>query len=62
MKTAATRYALAVGLFGALALTAANSAMAPIRAGAEANITVAQFCIPPESPDAHRYYCRHPGG
>ena len=62
MKTAATRYALAVGLLATLALTAATSAPAPIRAGAEARITVAQFCIPPESPEAHRYYCRHAGG
>ena len=53
---------MAVGLFAALALTAVTSAPAPIRAGAEARITVAQFCIPPEGPEAHRYYCRQPSG
>jgi hypothetical protein len=63
MKTTATQHAMAVRLAGALALTAAPSAFAQIRPGAERGITtVAQFCVPPESPDAHRFYCRHSGG
>jgi hypothetical protein len=60
MTTTAIRHAIAVGLAGALALNATCSAVAQIRG--EAGTVVAQFCIPPESPDAHRFYCRNASG
>lgn len=60
MKTIATRYAMTVGLAGALALTAASYSFAQIRTGAEVRTTVSQYCAPPdeEGPDARRFYCR----
>ena len=59
-KTIATRYAMMVGLAGALALTAAGYAFAQIRTGGEAHTSVSQYCAPPheDSPDARRFYCR----
>jgi hypothetical protein len=59
-KTIATRYAMTVGLAGALALTAVSYSFAQIRTGAEAGTTVSQYCAPPdeERPDARRFYCR----
>ena len=59
-KTIATRYAMMVGLAGALALTAVSHSFAQTRTGAEAGTTVSQYCAPPdeERPDAHRFYCR----
>jgi hypothetical protein len=60
MKTIATRYAMTVGLAGALALTAVNYSFAQTRTGAEAGTTVSQYCAPPdeESLVARRFYCR----
>jgi hypothetical protein len=60
MKAIATRYAMTVGLAGALALTAVSCSFAQIRTGAERSTTVSQYCAPPdeESPDARRFYCR----
>jgi hypothetical protein len=60
MKTIARRYAMTVGLAGALALTATNCSVAQTRAGADGRITVSQYCAPldEESPDARRFYCR----
>jgi hypothetical protein len=59
-KTIATRYAMTVGLAGALALTAVSYSFAQIRTAAEAGTTVSQYCAPPdeERPDALRFYCR----
>jgi len=59
-KTIATRYAMTLGLAGALALTAANYSFVQIRTGAEAGTAVSQYCAPPdeERPDARRFYCR----
>src|SRR5262249_21973217 len=53
-KTIATRYAMTVGLAGALALTAVGYPFAQIRTGAESGTTVSQYCAPPdeERPDA----------
>lgn len=60
MKTIARRYAMTVGLVGALALTAMNCSLAQTRTGADGRITVSQYCAPldEESPDARRFYCR----
>ena len=60
MKTIATRYAMTVGLAGALALTAASNSFTQIRTGGEVRTSVSQYCAPPdeESPDARRFYCR----
>jgi len=60
MKTIARRYAVTVGLAGALALTAMNWSVAQTRAGADGRITVSQYCAPldEESLDARRFYCR----
>jgi len=60
VKTIATRYAMIVGLAGALALTAASYSFAQIRTGGEARTSVSQYCAPPDedSPDARRFYCR----
>jgi hypothetical protein len=60
MKTIARRYAMTVGLAGALALSAMNCSVAQTRAGADGRITVSQYCAPldEESLDARRFYCR----
>ena len=59
MKTIARRYAMTVGLAGALALTAMNCSVAQSRVGADGRTTVSQYCAPldEESPDARRFYC-----
>jgi len=59
-KTIATRYAMTVGLAGALALTAVSYSFAQTRTRAEGRATVSQYCAPPDeqSPDARRFYCR----
>jgi hypothetical protein len=62
MTTAAMRYAIAGGLFAALVLTATSTAIGQVRPAAETGSRLAQFCIPPEGPDAHKYYCRNAGG
>lgn len=55
-----TRYAMTVGLAGALALAAVSLSFAQTRTGAEAGTTVSQYCAPPdeEGPLARRFYCR----
>jgi hypothetical protein len=53
-KTIATRYAMTVGLAGALALTAVSHSFAQIRTGAEAGTTVSQYCAPPGRGEARR--------
>ena len=60
MKTIARRYAMTVGLAGALALIGMNCSVAQTGAGAGGRITVSQYCAPldEESPDARRFYCR----
>jgi hypothetical protein len=60
MKTIARRYAVTVGLAGALALTGMSCSVAQTRAGADGRITVSQYCAPldEESPNARRFYCR----
>ena len=60
MKSIARRYAMTVGLVGALALTGMNCSVAQTRAGADGRITVSQYCAPldEESPNARRFYCR----
>lgn len=56
MKAAAIHCAVAIALAGALALPAPSST--PTRMQAERNINVSQYCIPAESLEAHRFYCR----
>jgi hypothetical protein len=59
MKTTGLRYAVGVGLGGMLAL-AAGAGFAQARTETGAAIQVAQYCIlPPDNPDAHRFYCEH---
>jgi hypothetical protein len=60
MKTIARRYAMTVGLAGALTLTAMNCSVVQSRGGADGRTTVSQYCAPldEESPDARRFYCR----
>src|SRR5262245_15667102 len=59
-KTMATRYAMTVGLAGALALAAVSCSFAQIRTGAEVGTTVSQYCAPPDEEGlvARRFYCR----
>ena len=62
MRTTMLRYAIGVGLGGMLAL-AAGTGVAQTRTGTGASSQVAQYCVlPPDSPDAHRFYCEHAGG
>ena len=56
------RYAVGVGLGGVLALAAA-AGFAQQRTGTGAASQVAQYCVlPPDNPDAHRFYCEHADG
>jgi hypothetical protein len=62
MRTAMLRYAIGVGLGGVLALAAATG-VAQERTAPGAASQVAQYCVlPPDNPDAHRFYCEHRGG
>jgi hypothetical protein len=62
MRTTMLRYAIGVGLGGMLAL-AAGTGFAQTRTGTGASSQVAQYCVlPPDSPDAHRFYCEHADG
>ena len=62
MRTTMLRYAIGVGLGGMLAL-AAGTGFAQTRTGTAASSQVAQYCVlPPDSPDAHRFYCEHAHG
>jgi hypothetical protein len=59
MRTTMLRYAVGVGLGGVLAL-AAGTGVAQERTGPGAASRVAQYCVlPPDNPDAHRFYCEH---
>jgi hypothetical protein len=54
------RYAVSVGLVGALALGAATGWFAKARTEANASSRVAQYCVPPEeNSDTIRIYCRN---
>jgi hypothetical protein len=56
------RYAVGVGLGGVLAL-AATAGFAQQRTGTGVASQVAQYCVlPPDNPDAHRFYCEHADG
>ena len=56
------RYAVGVGLGGMLAL-AATAGFAQERTGTGTSSQVAQYCVlPPDNPDAHRFYCEHADG
>jgi hypothetical protein len=56
------RYAAGVGLGGMLAL-AATAGFAQERTGTGTASRVAQYCVlPPDNPDAHRFYCDRPDG
>jgi hypothetical protein len=58
MRTAMLGYAIG----GVLAL-AATTGVAQERTGPGAASRVAQYCVlPPDNPDAHRFYCEHRGG
>jgi hypothetical protein len=59
-KTAAIHCTAAIALVGALALPL--SASAQTRTQAEGKIRVAQYCVPPDGPDTHRFFCRLGGG
>jgi hypothetical protein len=62
MRTTMRRYAVGAGIGGMLAL-AATSGFAQERTGTGASSQVAQYCVlPPDSPDAHRFYCEHADG
>ncbi len=62
MRTTMLRYAISVGLGGMLAL-AAGTGFAQTRTGTGASSQVAQYCVlPPDSPDAHRFYFEHADG
>jgi hypothetical protein len=42
---------------------AAGTGFAQERTGTGASSQVAQYCVlPPDSPDAHRFYCEHADG
>jgi hypothetical protein len=42
---------------------AATTGLAQERTGTDAASRVAQYCVlPPDNPDAHRFYCEHAGG
>jgi hypothetical protein len=62
LKTTGVKYAFGAGLGGMLALAAttgiAHEWTGPVAAG-----RVAQYCVlPPDNPDAHRFYCGHADG
>ena len=62
MRTTMLRYAAGVGLGGMLAL-AATAGFAQERTGTGTASRVAQYCVlPPDNPDAHRFYCEHADG
>ena len=62
MTTGMLKCAIGVGLGGMLAL-AATTGLAQERTGTDAASRVAQYCVlPPDNPDAHRFYCEHAGG
>ena len=59
--TAVTMAALIAG--PALAESANGTGFAQTRTGTAASSQVAQYCVlPPDSPDAHRFYCEHADG
>ena len=59
MKTVAMQYAVVVALAGALDLSAATPSFEQIGTGASGRGSISQYCVPPpESIDAHRFYCQ----
>ena len=62
MTTSVLKCAIGVGLGGMLALAAATG-VAQARTGPGAASEVAQYCVlPPDNPDAHRFYCERADG
>jgi hypothetical protein len=62
MRAIMLRYAVGVGLGGMLSFSSRTS-FAQTRTGTGASSQVAQYCVlPPDSPDAHRFYCEHADG
>jgi hypothetical protein len=62
VTTRMLKCAIGVGLGGMLAL-AADTSFAQERTGPGAASQVAQYCVlPPDNPDAHRFYCEHADG
>jgi hypothetical protein len=64
MKTTMMKYALAIGLAGALASSALTLAQKQVRKAAEGVVTTAQYCVPHDDDNliAQRVYCRDSGG
>jgi len=59
MTTRMLKHALGIGLGGVLAL-AAGTGFAQAGTETAAASRVAQYCVlPPDNPDAHRFYCDH---
>jgi hypothetical protein len=58
MTSAATRYAVILGFAGALALTATTCSVAHSATAVERDSRVAQFCVPRDSWDVSRVFCR----
>jgi hypothetical protein len=62
MTTSVLKCAIGVGLGGMLALGAATD-IAQARTEPAAASEIAQYCVlPPDNPDAHRFYCEHTDG
>jgi hypothetical protein len=63
MTSMTVKYAaIAFVVAGTLGLSASSPTSGSVGAGAERGDVVAQFCLPPpDSSDAHRFYCRWPG-
>jgi hypothetical protein len=59
MKMTATQYTVTVGFAGVLALTAATCSFAQNRMGAGDGRQMSQYCVPEDSPEAHKLYCRN---
>jgi hypothetical protein len=64
MNTATARHMMAVGLAGALALTATIDTRMQVQTTADGRGQMVQYCAPREegSVDAHRFYCRNGRG
>jgi hypothetical protein len=64
MNTATARHTVAVGLAGALALTATIDSRTQAQTMADGRGPMVQYCAPREesSVDAHRFYCRNGRG
>jgi hypothetical protein len=58
MKIIATQYTVTVGFAAVLVLTAATCSIAQIRMGEGDGGQIAQYCVPEESADVQKFYCR----